>query len=150
MARVWSEQLAENLRNLEPDSQYAVLDAQVYSANLPGPGDYYAPEPGVGDSFVFAQVLAHPGARPGRGTPYQAGSGLWEIEDGPYAGWYGWGLGLGHGEAGGQLGEHRRPSPAEPDKKRRGPCKCSGPGRFARVMRSVCPQTASSGRTAFW
>lgn len=58
VAWVWSEQLAENLRNLEPDSQYAVLDAQVYSANLPGPDDYYAPEPGVGDSFVFIQELA--------------------------------------------------------------------------------------------
>ena len=28
VAWVWSEQLAENLRNLEPDSLYAVLDAQ--------------------------------------------------------------------------------------------------------------------------
>ena len=91
VARVWSEQLAENLRNLEPDSQYAVLDAQVYSANLPGPDDYYAPEPGVGDSFVFTQVLAIRVTDLER-TPYQAGSGLWEIEDGPYTGWYGWGL----------------------------------------------------------
>lgn len=91
VARVWSEQLAENLRNLEPDSLYAVLDAQVYSADVPGPGDYYAPEPGVGDSFVFTQVLAL--QVPNLYTaPYQAGSGLWEIEDGPYAGWYGWGL----------------------------------------------------------
>lgn len=91
VAWVWSEQLAENLRNLEPDSQYAVLDAQVYSANLPGPDDYYAPEPGVGDSFVFIQELAL--QVPNLYTaPYQAGSGLWEIEDGPYAGWYGWGL----------------------------------------------------------
>ena len=91
VAWVWSEQLAENLRNLEPDSLYAVLDAQVYSANLPGPDDYYAPEPGVGDSFVFGQVLAIQVPDLER-TPYQAGSGLWEIEDGPYAGWYGWGL----------------------------------------------------------
>lgn len=91
VAWVWSEQLAENLRNLEPDSQYAVLDAQVYSANLPTSGDYYAPEPGVGDSFVFTQVLAIRVTDLER-TPYQAGSGLWEIEDGPYAGWYGWGL----------------------------------------------------------
>ena len=91
VAWVWSEQLAENLRKLEPDSQYAVLDAQVYSANLPGPDDYYAPEPGVGDSFVFIQELAL--QVPNLYTaPYQAGSGLWEIEDGPYAGWYGWGL----------------------------------------------------------
>ena len=91
VARVWSEQLAENMRNLEPDSQYAVLDARVYSANLPASGDYYAPEPGVGDSFVFGQVLAIQVPDLER-TPYQAGSGLWEIEDGPYAGWYGWGL----------------------------------------------------------
>lgn len=91
VAWVWSEQLAENLRNLEPDSQYAVLDAQVYSADLPSSDDYYAPEPGVGDSFVFGQVLAL--QVPNLYTaPYQAGSGLWEIEDGPYAGWYGWGL----------------------------------------------------------
>ena len=83
--------MAENLRNLEPDSQYAVLDAQVYSADLPGPDDYYAPEPGVGDSFTFGQVLAIQVSDLER-TPYQAGSGLWEIEDGPYAGWYGWGL----------------------------------------------------------
>ena len=91
VAWVWSEQLAENLRNLEPDSQYAVLDAQVYSADLPSPDDYYAPDPGVGDSFVFVQELAL--QVPNLYTaPYQAGSGLWEIEDGPYAGWYGWGL----------------------------------------------------------
>ena len=91
VARVWSEQLAENLRNLEPDSQYAVLDAQVYSAELPGPDDYYAPEPGVGDSFVFTQVLAIRVSNLEQ-TPYQAGSGLEEIQDGPYAGWYRWGL----------------------------------------------------------
>ncbi|WP_294547016.1 M56 family metallopeptidase [uncultured Pseudoflavonifractor sp.] len=91
VAWVWSEQLAENLRNLEPDSQYAVLDAQVYSANLPASGDYYAPDPGVEDSFVFIQELAL--QVPNLYTaPYQAGSGLWEIEDGPYTGWYGWGL----------------------------------------------------------
>ena len=91
VAWVWSEQLAENLRNLEPDSLYAVLDAQVYSANLPASGDYYAPDPGVEDSFVFIQELAL--QVPNLYTaPYQAGSGLWEIEDGPYTGWYGWGL----------------------------------------------------------
>lgn len=91
VAWVWSEQLAENLRNLEPDSLYAVLDAQVYSAELPGPDDYYAPEPGVEDSFVFIQRLAIRVADLDY-TPYQAGSGLWEIEDGPYTGWYRWGL----------------------------------------------------------
>ena len=91
VAWVWSEQLAENLRNLEPDSQYAVLDARVYSADLPSSDDYYAPEPGVGDSFTFVQELALQVPDLER-TPYQAGSGLWEIEDGPYAGWYGWGL----------------------------------------------------------
>lgn len=91
VARVWSEQLAENLRNLEPDSLYAVLDAQVYSADVPGPGDYYAPEPGVGDRFVFSMTMAIQVPNLEQ-TPYQAGSGLWEIEDGPYAGWYGWGL----------------------------------------------------------
>lgn len=91
VAWVWSEQLAEHLRTLEPDSAYAVLDAQVYSANLPAAGDYYAPQPGVGDSFVFTQVLAIRVPDPDR-SAYQAGSGLWEIEDGPYAGWYGWGL----------------------------------------------------------
>lgn len=91
VAWVWSEQLAENLRNLEPDSQYAVLDAQVYSADLPSSDDYYAPDPGVEDSFVFIQELAL--QVPNLYTaPYQAGSGLWEIEDGPYTGWYGWGL----------------------------------------------------------
>lgn len=91
VAWVWSEQLAENLRKLEPDSLYAVLDAQVYSANLPASGDYYAPDPGVEDSFVFIQELAL--QVPNLYTaPYQAGSGLWEIEDGPYTGWYGWGL----------------------------------------------------------
>ena len=91
VAWVWSEQLAENLRNLEPDSLYAVLDAQVYSAELPGPDDYYAPEPGVEDSFVFIQRLAIRVSDLDY-TPYQAGSGLEEIEDGPYAGWYRWGL----------------------------------------------------------
>ena len=91
VAWVWSEQLAENLRKLEPDSQYAVLDAQVYSAELGSPPDINACEPGVEDSFVFIQFLAirvsdleH--------TPYQAGSGLEKIEDGPYAGWYRWGM----------------------------------------------------------
>ena len=91
VAWVWSEQLAENLRNLEPDSQYAVLDAQVYSADLPSPDDYYAPDPGVGDSFVFVQELALRVPNLYK-APYQAGSGLWEIEDGPYGGWCGWGL----------------------------------------------------------
>ena len=61
------------------------------SATLPASGDYYAPDPGVEDSFVFIQELAL--QVPNLYTaPYQAGSGLWEIEDGPYTGWYGWGL----------------------------------------------------------
>lgn len=91
VARVWSEQLAENLRNLEPDSLYAVLDAQVYSAELSSPPDINACEPGVEDSFVFIQLLAIRVSDLDY-TPYQAGSGLEEIEDGPYAGWYRWGL----------------------------------------------------------
>ena len=45
----------------------------------------------MGDSFTFGQVLAIQVSDLER-TPYQAGSGLWEIEDGPYAGWDGWGL----------------------------------------------------------
>lgn len=92
VARVWSEQLAENMRNLEPDSFCAVLDAQVYSADVAGPDDYYAPEPGVDDSFVFFLTMAIQVPNPEQ-TPYQAGSGLSEIEEGPYAGWYGWGMG---------------------------------------------------------
>ena len=94
VARVWSEQLAENLRNLEPDSQYAVLDAQVYSANLPGSGDYYAPSRGWGTALSLPRCWPIRVTDLER-TPYQAGSGLWEIEDGPYTGWYGWGLFLG-------------------------------------------------------
>lgn len=92
VAWAWSQLVAENIRNLEPDSMFAVQDIQVYRTEVYESGRYDTVQ-GEDDHFSFARNMALKQENPDP-SPYDVGAGLWEITEAPYTGWYGWYLSI--------------------------------------------------------
>ncbi len=86
VARAWSEVRCEAMRNLSPGSRYQVLDARPYSENV------YDTIEGDDTQFCFGMRLALKLDGDEEHMPYNAGAGLSAITEGPYTGYWAWGI----------------------------------------------------------